>query len=319
MTSTRSSKKTPPSLDLVEDPFYLSGLITASQEARAIKATPLPSVLQIPFKTMPPLNPNFQRMGDSLGVCPYELQEIMTSCFDTNNTLVMEALKRLITAVKITNEVDVLPVRKKLQDIEDRHRQHIKDHERSKRERTRASNKKDKDFVTKTDEIINILYPILQNIKAKLKTNPKLDDLPLWEKKLVHAFKNYKATTARVGKNPTIQIKPCLDLIREKPEAIEEIMSLVRTDCDREIHHRFDDWLHSVSDEILYNVADNHEDPRVREKCNKQIHQREERERKLRAYERQSEMFRNGIYDREIWIKKSRWDGWFTYSDENDC
>ena len=318
MTSARSSKKNPPSLDLVEDPLYLKDAIKASQEATRAKEITLPSIRPIPYKTMPPVSEYYRNLGNHLGLCPYEIQEMMSGKFETSNTLVMEALKKLFTAIKITNEVDLQPVRRRLADIEERYQTDLKQHNDSKKFLEKSKIAKEKAIEEKIDRLIKIIYPVLQDIKSKLKINPKLDSLSMWERKLVHAFKRHKATTARVGKNPTIQIKPCLDLIRENPEAVEEILSHVRAECDREVNNIFEDWLHRSSDEVLHSNSMNHQDPDVREKCSRELHRRAEHRRKMIEFERRSDHYRYGVYDRDIWLKRSRWDdGWVSYSDDD--
>lgn len=161
----------------------------ASAQKQAMRPIPVE-----PQKRMPPLGDRFHRMGEMLGMCPYEIRDIMDHEFTADNELVVTLLKKLFTAVKISGEVDHSGSHKALRDARDAYDISMEGYRKLKD----AAEKHNLDLLGQRTDRRHKLYAawtdILIDLKTKIQRNPVDEQLAELDKWLVRALASQVST-----------------------------------------------------------------------------------------------------------------------------
>jgi hypothetical protein len=79
-----------------------------------------------PKLNLPPIAARYKVLGKELGICPYEIMEIMECNITTEDQTVIALLKKFIAAVKLTGTVDVQPVRNRINQHRHNHSEDVR-------------------------------------------------------------------------------------------------------------------------------------------------------------------------------------------------
>lgn len=158
-----------------------------------------------PRHVKPDIEDRYHEMGAWLDMCPYELKDIMEHKYSTDNVLVRESLKKLIIAVKMSNEVGEGPTVERLKISRELYERDLSIYERNV-EVTNAYNKQLKeDQLEKRNSFYQAWGDILIDLTTKLQRNSKLKELAEWDQWMVKALSASVSTdVCKVKKDGTV-------------------------------------------------------------------------------------------------------------------
>lgn len=284
-TKKRVIKKAP-SLEMPPVPSYFSEFENYGFQIQVTFGRILPKVLPMPSKTEPfHVSSAYRPIANAIGICPYELHTIMTSELNPNNQLVVDALKKLITAVKITNEVDLGKVREALWECEKTFQQKTKDHQESLVKHQNAKQTREDDITEAKKNSAEFLRPILQDIRAKLKISPNIDHLDPWERALLITLKDFNQSTVRLTKGKaTVQVNKTIEVLTTEPSLLVKLFPRAEKVVQSEVRGRLEKWLYGANIVDLEYAISNDLDPEIQREAKAEINRREAYNENLRRF-----------------------------------
>lgn len=158
-----------------------------------------------PHQNKPNIEDRYHEMGAWLDMCPYELKDIMEHKYSTDNVLVRESLKKLIIAVKMSNEVGEGPTVERLKTSREMYERDVAIYERNV-ESTNAYNEDlKKNQSARRTEFYQAWGDILIDLTTKLQRNSKLKELAEWDQWMVKALSASVSTdVCKVKKDGTV-------------------------------------------------------------------------------------------------------------------
>lgn len=233
------------------NPGTLTRLHEANQALGIAKHREIQSKPLAPAKRMPHIAENWKRMGERLGICPYELKTIMEAEITEDQELAFSLLKKFVTGTKLSNAVDMKETHEELRLHENRHRMQMENWQKT-------CDKIDADQAAKDENIKqcetvfatawgNILIDLVQKVD-------RTEDVKLlgqWDRWMMMALSEYGPRYASIDKTTgkcRITFSECRDLDPEKVMAVPARARELQID-DQE--RKFQHWLDTGSVEDL--------------------------------------------------------------------
>ena len=198
-----------------------------------------------PSKRLPAIDQRFKDMGDAMGICPYELREIMEANFDGDQTLIFTLLKKFITAVKLSGAVDLSSTHKMLKSAETNYREQ---HKRWKREcdLVKQRNQSAADEVAKRKaEFDRVWGDILIDLVTKVDRNPDINSLGDWDRLMVMAISHTDSKCCTIIKNnASLNFKACQQM---DPSVVVNLPDVAQSIREQEEEIRWQSWMNQAS------------------------------------------------------------------------
>lgn len=197
-----------------------------------------------------PIEPAYQKMGEAIGSCPYELKILLTSDITTGNELVTELLKKLVTAIKISSEVDLSDIRKRLRDNEKRNQENIKIYQKTLKEvesdnRETMENRKAAEI-----EVHKNWATILIDLIQKTDRNSDVKSLGEWDRAFVRTLASAAPHAVSLDRGKVFISFELLKLM--DAAAIKLAINNIQPMIQREKQENFDRWLCTATAHQLY-------------------------------------------------------------------
>lgn len=207
------------------NPGTISKLLTAYADVERAQSQPYPAKPGKPQKRMPFVDDKFETMGKEIGVCPYELQAIMTAEFSSDQTMIFEMLKKFIALVKLSAAVDLSEVHKDLKEAEQTYR---RQYERWENECAKADATINaiSDGITRAENAFASAWgDILVDLVTKIERKPDINALGDWDKWMVYAIASHGNRYAKIHANGRVSIsfKDCKTMEPEKVSKLHEV------------------------------------------------------------------------------------------------
>jgi len=240
------------------NPTSINVLMVAYDRLNAATTIPVEAEPALPALRAIPVAENFKIIGENLGICPHELEAIFDHDITSDNELVVSAFKKLISAIKISCEIDLSPVRKRL-DHNRKENEQRREWHRQACERVQAANSNrtrivDSAFANFTQAWGSILIDLVQKVDA----NSQLSSLGEWDRLMCLALveisqdprRNSKQVAALSDRDKvTIDFKAAKDL---PASIISSLPKIAREIKAREQLRAFNQWLTDASDHELH-------------------------------------------------------------------
>ena len=202
-----------------------------------------------PAKVMPHINEQYKRMGDMLGICPYELEAIMKAEFTEDQELAISLLKKFVSAVKLSAATDLSKAHKVLKDASDRYNEMMKGwHKKVKA--VDAQNEKVAEEKTRTRAALYQAWGnILIDLSQKVMRNADIKSLGEWDQLMLKALERTNTVYCKIDNGVVnLDFKACKGMI---PEYIGYLPSLARQIQNEIEEAKWHSWLNNATVEDL--------------------------------------------------------------------
>ena len=221
------------------NPGVTNELEKSFKELVRLGQIPVPSLPAQPTKNLPRARAGATRMGKLIGICPYELDAIMAHEFTEEDTLALVALKKFLTAAKLSGSIDLSPIRKQLKTIEDSHSKEMGRWETSRKNvlKQRAQ------IIQGVEEATNkfkttwrgMLIDLIKNLDAAGHVD-KLGRMDYW---IVQALATHKGIVTNAKGNARINFKAAAELEVNKVQDLSKIArEMERTKFENDLRQK---------------------------------------------------------------------------------
>lgn len=249
-----SKPETPPTAGRTNasNPTSLGELQKAADKIKDLGNQPFARDPSKPHKNLPILKSNYQVMGDAIGVNPYEIQAIMQHEFNPNNELVVSILKKFISAVKLSGEVDLAPLRNSLREIEETHERNMDAWHKQVAYIEKTNDKLEQEIVKANEDFYAAWSKIVVDLIMKIQTNDDINSLGAWDQFMVRALAQTDPLLAAVNNDRiTISFEACKKMTVEKIQGIPHMAAALQKDA-RERDYL--DWLLNAREADIQNA-----------------------------------------------------------------
>lgn len=214
-----------------------------------------------PAKVMPVIGQQFKRMGELLGICPYELETIMKAEFTEDQELAVSLLKKFVSAVKLSAAVDMTKTHKTLKDARDSHAK-MEDNWKKKCDAIDVKNQKVlNDQQTSRGNLYKAWGNILIDLSQKVMRNADIKTLGEWDQLMLKALERTDKNLCQINKDTvSLDFAACKVM---KPEAIGKLPTIARQIQNEIEEARWYEWLNKATVEELmdrlWNASDDSE------------------------------------------------------------
>lgn len=203
------------------------------------------------------VDPRYEEIGQAIDVNPHELQAIMTEGIKPENELVLSILKKMVSAVKLSGDVDLGPVRDELRQCEVANKQILDQHKRNI-ERVEKQNAMRNDTIKeKTGDFAQAWGAILIDLVQKVQRNDDITALGDWDRFMCKALAGMGVTNpcATITKNKiSIDFKACKALDPDDVMSLPEMAARLQ---EQEKQDQFHEWLHKAPIKYLLDAMNN--------------------------------------------------------------
>lgn len=198
-----------------------------------------------PVKRLPNIDQRFKDMGEAMGICPYELRDIMNANFDSDQTLIFTLLKKFISAVKLSGAVDLVPTHKMLKEVEANHRERHKNWRRDCANIRRRNQAITDEVFRKKAEFDKAWSEILIDLVTKVDRNSDINSLGDWDRLMVMAISITDENCCKIDKNTaSLNFKACQKMDPSTVTSLPDVAHRIR---EQEEDIRWQSWLGQAS------------------------------------------------------------------------
>lgn len=227
------------------NPGTMNALKEAYIDMQKASAVPMKSIPIEPIKRMPAIEQRYQDMGDAMGICPYELRDIMGAHIGSDEALVFTLLKKFVTAAKLAGSIDFSGTRKTIREAEDRYRAQRDNWELQVDACKKANIDIGKEVAAKTGEFDKAWGNILVDLVTKLDRNADITSLGAWDRLMVMAIAHTGDEFCTITKNVAkLDFSACK---RMKPDVVVDLPKVASVIQKHEEDVKWQTWLSNAS------------------------------------------------------------------------
>lgn len=233
------------------NPTSLGSLMQAYQDLEKAESVPHKGKPAKPQELKLTIDQKYVTMGDILGICPYELREIMGAEFKEDQTLIITLLKKFVSAAKLANAVDLKPVHDRLKDVAKKNRDKEHDWRQSCDKVDKDNTAIDNQVKAKRAAFSKAWGDILIDLTQKLSRNPKVSSLGEWDKLMVMAISltgDKYCVIDKVTNEAQLNFAECKNM---PPVTVSKLPTKARAIQQEFEEAKWQSWLSSASVEEL--------------------------------------------------------------------
>ena len=188
------------------NPKTVADLIKAVRASQVAQDVAIPEEPRQPTKRMPVIEGVWKRMGERMGICPYELKAVMTTEFQEDDELAFSLLKKFVTGTKLSNSVDLTGVHNTLKEAETNFQNETAWYQKLCKERQEAKDRAEKQRRTAAQNFTNAWGAILIELVQKVQRNPTTKGLGEWDVWLIRAIAKKGKEFASISRKGDVAI-----------------------------------------------------------------------------------------------------------------
>ena len=166
----------------------------------------------------------YKVLGDAIGVCPHELQHLLTKGISVENEIVINLLKKIVTALKLTELGALEEIKAKLKKCEDDYQREYTQWERDRQMFETSEQNKAEAIRIANQNIEEAWSDTIDELYKKLKVEKRLDKLDDEDRWLIKSLMDQDGRIARIS-NGKVIFSPS----RSKTLNREQIINIVKT------------------------------------------------------------------------------------------
>ena len=227
------------------NPSSLGKLAEAYEAMERANKVPMQTQGPAPIKRMPTIDQRYKDMGEVMGICPYELRDVMQAEIGEDQTLVFTLLKKFVTAAKLSGAVDFEPTKKELKATETRHTLNMNTWQ-AEGERLKVRNADiAKLTLEKKGEFDAAWSEILIDLVTKLQRNKDVKSLGAWDRLMVMAIAHTGEEFCAIEHDlAVLDFKACQRMAPDKIVGLPKVANVIH---EHEEEVRWSTWLNRAS------------------------------------------------------------------------
>lgn len=166
----------------------------------------------------------YKVLGDAIGVCPHELQHLLTKGISVENEIVINLLKKIVTALKLTELGALEEIKTKLKKCEDDYQREYSQWELDHQMFKRSEQNKAEAIRIANQNIEEAWSETVDDLSKNLKVEKRLDKLVDEDRWLIKSLMDQDGRMARIS-NGKVIFSPS----RSKTLNREQIIDIVKT------------------------------------------------------------------------------------------
>jgi hypothetical protein len=240
-----SKTNTPQGQTNSANPTSLKKLQASYDALKRVEDMSIPKKSPKPTKQSPHVEGRYKKMGEAIGICPYELKAIMNGSFSEDQMLILTLLKKFVTAAKLSGAVDLSPIHTALKESEERYQNDLEQWKISSRKIEGAQRLHEKELAEKQKDFSTTWGDILIDLVTKISRNNDIKSLGEMDQLMVLAIARTGSKYCKVVKdNISLDFNNCKKMPAEDIISLRDVANTIK---EERKYNEWMTWLNTAS------------------------------------------------------------------------